>query len=91
MNPDHKENLVSLKRIEGQVRGVQRMIEEKKYCIDILIQLRAVNAALARVEDKILAKHFQMCVKHAASGSSQAEKDKKIDEVMLLIKKFRKI
>lgn len=88
--PAHSDNLVSLRRIEGQVRGIARMIEERKYCVDILIQVRAVISALASVEDKILEKHFQGCVMRAALGSSQREKEQKIKEIMLLIKKFRK-
>ena len=53
-NPDHKDNLVALRRIEGQVRGVQKMVEERKYCIDILNQIYAIKGALGRVEEKIL-------------------------------------
>jgi DNA-binding FrmR family transcriptional regulator len=89
--PDHSENLVSLKRIEGQVRGIQKMIEEGKYCVDILIQVRAAISALARIEDDILERHFEGCVTHAVSGRSQSEKQQKLKEIMLLIKKFRKV
>ena len=89
--PDHSENLVALRRIEGQVRGIQRMIGERKYCVDILIQVRAIISALARVEDKILEKHFEGCVTHAVNGRSVSEKQQKLKEIMLLIKKFRKV
>lgn len=89
--PNHNENLLSLRRIEGQIRGIQRMIEERKYCVDILIQMRAVISALASVEDKILEKHFEGCVTHAVNGSSKTEKQQKLKEIMLLIKKFRKV
>ena len=64
-HPSHEDNLVSLRRIEGQVRGVQRMVENHKYCIDILNQIYAIKGALARVEEKILEKHFQNCVTKA--------------------------
>ena len=57
-NPDHADNIVALRRIEGQVRGVQKMIEDHKYCIDILTQIQAVKGALSRVEEKILEKHI---------------------------------
>ena len=57
-NPSHKDNIVALRRIEGQVRGVQKMIEDGKYCIDILNQINAVKGALGRVEEKILKKHY---------------------------------
>ena len=89
--PDHRKNLISLKRIEGQVRGIQRMIEEGQYCVDILIQMRAVIAALASVEDKILEKHFQGCLTNAVNGNSRSKKQQKLKEIMLLIKKFRKV
>lgn len=89
--PDHSENLVSLKRIEGQIRGVQRMIEEGKYCVDILNQIHASIAALARVEDKILEKHFAGCVTTAVNGKSLEEKKKKLEEIISLIRQFRKV
>ena len=69
--------MVALRRIEGQVRGVQRMVEDRKYCIDILNQINAVKGALARVEERILKKHFQHCVTEAVQGTSEKEKQKK--------------
>jgi DNA-binding FrmR family transcriptional regulator len=89
--PNHAENLVALRRIEGQIRGIQKMIQTRKYCVDILIQIRAVISALASVEDKILEKHFQGCVTKAALGKSLSEKQKKLKEILQLIRKFRKI
>ena len=62
-----------LSRIEGQVRGIARMIEEDRYCIDVLTQLRAVRAALRRVEDEVLNDHVAHCVEGAiASGDGEA-------------------
>jgi len=90
-NPDHKINIVALKRVEGQVKGIQRMIEEGKYCVDILNQIHAAMAALSRVEDKILETHFENCVRGAVHGSSESEKDKKMKEVLGLIRQFRKL
>lgn len=89
-NPSHVDNLVALRRIEGQVRGVQRMIEERKYCIDILNQIYAVKGALGRVEEKILEKHFRNCVTEAVKGSSEKEKQKKMDEIFKLIHQTRR-
>lgn len=89
--PDHSANQMALKRIEGQVRGVQKMIEERKYCVDILNQIHAVIMALACVEDKILATHFYGCVSQAMRGNSNAERARKLDEVLGLIRKFRKL
>ncbi len=89
-HPSHEDNLVALRRIEGQVRGVQRMIEERKYCIDILNQIYAVKGALGRVEEKILEKHFRNCVTEAIKGSSEKEKQQKMDEIFKLINQTRR-
>jgi len=89
-NPNHEDNIVALKRIEGQVRGVQRMIEDREYCIDILNQIHAVKGALARVEEKILQKHFQHCLTTAIMGSSEKEKQQKLDEILKLINRTRR-
>lgn len=89
-NPSHEDNLVALRRIEGQVRGVQRMIESRKYCIDILSQIYAVKGALARIEEKILEKHFQHCVTEAVKGSSKKEKQQKLNEILKLIHRTRR-
>lgn len=89
-NPDHQDNIVALKRIEGQIRGIQRMIEDRKYCIDILNQIHAVKGALSSVEEKILQKHFQHCVTTAIMGSSEKEKQQKLDEILKLINQTRR-
>jgi DNA-binding FrmR family transcriptional regulator len=89
-NPDHQNNIVALRRIEGQVRGVQRMVEDREYCIDILNQIHAVKGALSRVEEKILQKHFQHCVTAAIMGSSEKQKQQKLDEILELINRTRR-
>jgi DNA-binding FrmR family transcriptional regulator len=86
----HEEQLVFLKKIEGQIRGVQKMIAQKRYCIDILIQLHSIVGAILRVEDNVLRKHLKGCVVQALKGRSELEKNKKIEEVMYLLKKFRR-
>ena len=86
----HKEQLQFLRKIEGQVGGIQRMIEEKRYCVDILTQIRSCIGALHRVEGEIFRKHLDGCVVQALKGKSEAEKQKKIDEVVELLEKFRK-
>ena len=88
-NPDHADNIVALRRIEGQVRGVQRMIEDRKYCVNILTQIHAIKGALARVEEKILEKHFKTCVTEAVKGVSEKEKKQKMDEILKLIHQAR--
>ncbi len=82
--------MVALRRIEGQVRGVQRMVEDRKYCIDILNQICAVKGALAKVEERILKKHFQHCVTDAIKGTSEKTKEKKLDEILKLIHQTRR-
>ncbi|MBU1262363.1 metal-sensitive transcriptional regulator [bacterium] len=85
----HEEQLIFLRKIEGQVRGVQKMIEEKRYCVDILTQIRSIVGALYRVEGEILKRHLEGCVVGAFKGESEAEKQKKIDEVIEIISRFR--
>ncbi|MGH7564154.1 MAG: metal-sensitive transcriptional regulator [Gemmatimonadota bacterium] len=79
-----------LKRIEGQVRGIQKMVEEGRYCVDILTQIDAITSALARVQDQILEAHLNHCVTEALEGSDGAERREKVDEVVGLLKKFRR-
>lgn len=88
--PSHKKTLDALKRIEGQVRGIQRMVEGKRYCVDILTQLSAVSSAVGSVQDNILNRHLDTCVTKAFAGESKLEKKNKIDEVIKLLKTFRK-
>lgn len=87
----HKENVVALKRIEGQVKGVQKMIEESKYCIDIITQIHAATNALHRVSEQILAKHMEYCVVDALRGKSEKNKQEKIDEIMKVVRKIHKM
>ncbi len=89
--PSHAENIIALKRIEGQIRGIQKMIEEKRYCVDIITQIHSVIGALYRVENEVFRKHTEGCVVDAFKGKSEAEKEKKIDEIVELISRFRTI
>jgi len=87
----HEEQLTFLKKIEGQVRGIERMIEEKRYCVDIITQIHSIIGALQRVENEIFKKHINGCVLSALKQGSKIEKQKKIDEVMELLAKFRRL
>lgn len=89
--PDHRSNLIALKRVEGQIRGIQKMIEEGQYCVDILVQIHAVMSALSSVKEKVLETHFERCVTHAMDEKSSLKKHQKLKEIMMLIKKFRKL
>ncbi len=87
----HIENLIALKRIEGQVKGIQKMIDNKKYCIDIATQVYASIGALRRVAEKVLTKHMEHCVVDALSGKSESQKQQKIDEILGVIRKLNKL
>jgi DNA-binding FrmR family transcriptional regulator len=86
----HQEQMTALKRIEGQVKGIQKMIEEERYCVDIITQIHSIVGALYRVENNIFRKHIDGCVVHALKGKSEPEKEKKIDEIIGLIQRFRR-
>lgn len=79
-----------LRRIEGQVKGIQKMVNEEKYCVDILIQIAAVRSAIDKVGGIILENHVKGCVKKTIDNSSEEEKDKVIDELIKTMLKFMK-
>ena len=74
--------LKRLNRIEGQVRGLTRMLEEDRYCIDIITQISAVRAALRRAEEEILRDHVSHCIEEAILTGNRAEQRRKIVELM---------
>jgi DNA-binding FrmR family transcriptional regulator len=74
--------LKRLKRIEGQVRGVARMIEADRYCIDVVNQVSAIRAALARVENEIVRDHVSHCVEHAIQSGDASEQRRKVSELI---------
>jgi DNA-binding FrmR family transcriptional regulator len=74
--------LKRLQRIEGQVRGIARMVEEERYCIDLVTQISAVRAALRRVEEEILRDHVAHCVENAIASGNKTEQRRKVAELM---------
>ena len=74
--------LKRLSRIEGQVRGIARMVEEGRYCIDVVTQVSAVRAALARVEGEIIKDHVGHCVEHAIMSGDKSEQRRKVVELV---------
>ena len=79
----HKpETLKRLGRLEGQVRGIARMVEEDRYCIDIVTQIAAARAALRKVEEEILREHVAHCVEHAIASGDKADQRRKVAELM---------
>jgi len=86
MSHDAKSSrLKRLNRIEGQVRGLARMVEEDRYCIDIVTQIAAVRAALRRVEESVLRDHIDHCVRHAIASGDKAEQEQKVAELMAVL------
>jgi DNA-binding FrmR family transcriptional regulator len=86
LTQDKKAKLLNrLHRIEGQVRGVTRMVEDDRYCIDVLTQLQAIRAALSRVETEMLKNHLDHCIEDAIIGGDTAEQRKKATELVQLL------
>ena len=71
-----------LRRIEGQVRGISKMVDENRYCVDVITQISAVRAALRRVEEAILKDHVAHCVEHAIESGNTKDQRQKIAELM---------
>lgn len=91
MNEEQKKRAVSrLKRIEGQVRGLQKMVESDRYCIDILMQTAAVVSAIHGFEDVVMEQHLSTCVTDAIRSGDPDLKQQKINEIMDVLSKFRK-
>ena len=84
-HPSHKKQLPSLKRIEGQIRGISKMVEEERYCMDILNQIKAVRNALSAVEGKVLKSHLQACIKDALKDDEKL--DIKVNELLKTLKR----
>ncbi len=76
-----------LSRIEGQVRGIAKMVDEDRYCIDILTQLQAVRSALARVETELLNQHLHHCVEGALTGEDPEDKRQKVSELIAVLER----
>jgi DNA-binding FrmR family transcriptional regulator len=84
---DHK-LLTRLSRIEGQVRGVARMVDEDRYCIDILIQMQAIKSALKRVEDQLMKDHSAHCVADAIKSGDVKAQTRKFSELVDLFSRY---
>lgn len=87
-----KQRLLSrLRRIEGQVGGLHRMVTDDKYCVDVLLQLAAVQGALGQVGKILLANHIDTCVRHAFEEGDQAKHDRMIDELMEVFARYARV
>ena len=86
MNEASRKSATSrLRRIEGQVRGVLRMVEEDRYCVDVLTQIAAIRAALHKVEEEVLKDHVAHCVAHAFSKGDMVEQQNKVNELVAVL------
>lgn len=86
MTPDTKKSALNrLRRIEGQVRGIARMVEDDRYCIDVITQVQAVRAALGRIEQEVLKNHVATCVEHAIRSGNASEQRRHVAELMDVI------
>ena len=86
-HPDHSAHLVRLRRVQGQIKGIENMIAERRYCVDILIQFSAVTSALKAIEAGVVERHVRSCVQGAINSKDPAEVDSKINELMTLFLK----
>lgn len=84
---DHRKQLGRLRRVEGQVRGIASMVEDGRYCVDILTQLQAARAALARIEREILDDHANACVAAAAASDDKDAQREKLGELTELLRR----
>lgn len=88
---EQKNDLLNrLKRIEGQVKGIQRMIEDDKYCVDVLTQVAAVKAAIDKVGGMLLKSHAMGCIKGAIMADDKEKSAAMIDELVNVVLKFMK-
>lgn len=90
MNEKTKAKVQRLNRIAGQVRGIAQMIEDDRYCIDILQQIAAARAALAKVESQVLKDHAACCVAEAIASGNEADQRAKFEELVVLLERNRK-
>ncbi len=87
---EHSNQLHRLNRIEGQVKGLSKMIEDHRYCIDIVTQIKAIKAALSAVETNVIEEHLNHCVYRAINSKSRSETDEMLSEIKNLLKKANK-
>lgn len=81
MNHNHKDSIQRLKTVEGHIRGIQRMLENDQYCIDIIRQIQAVQAALNKVSANILDGHLNTCLMNAVQGEDPEERSRVLKEI----------
>jgi len=89
MDEDSKAKALGrLRRIEGQVQGIQRMLEQDKYCVDVLLQLTAVQGAVEQVQKLVLGQHIATCVSDAMRSGNARERQRKVEELLDVFARF---
>ena len=86
--PDHTGEISRLNRISGQINGVKKMIEERRYCPDIITQLKAISSATKSLEARLLEAHLESCVVGTFKSKNTEEQKQKIEELVKLFKRF---
>lgn len=84
--PNHESQLARLNKIDGQLKGVRKMIEERRYCVDIISQIKAVTGALEQVQMGVLEKHVHHCVRESMEGGGELET--KVEELVRVLGKL---
>ena len=87
---DHKALLTRVNKVEGQIRGIKKMIDEEKYCVDVLTQVKAARSALKSIELSVLEGHLNHCLMAAIDSKSKQDASKKVEEILTLLKKTSK-
>jgi len=85
----HEAQVIRLNRIEGQVRGISKMVQEERYCVDILTQIRSASSALAKVQENIFKGHMESCVRESLTGDDPRDREAKVNEILVLLSRFR--
>ena len=86
--PDHKEQISRLAKVEGQIKGITRMIEDRRYCIDIVSQIKAVQSALKQVQMGVLEKHIHHCVAESVRSKDPKNFEEKVEEIVQVVSKM---
>lgn len=87
--PNHESQLARLNKIEGQLKGIRKMIEERRYCVDIIDQIKAVTGALDKVQMGVLEKHVHHCVRESVEAGDGGELEEKVEELVKVLGKMR--
>ena len=85
----HEAQIVRLNRIEGQIRGINKMVKDGRYCVDILTQIRSASNALAKVQENIFKGHLESCVRDSLTGDDPRDREDKVNEILDILSKFR--